>query len=90
MATLADAVAMVQRLGAELRNTAAEARQAADDIQAYGTAREAVEARSSSSGIQNARTGTPTSIGATDLGDPRNAEEQAARMIASIEAAKRR
>lgn len=69
-------------VGKAISGMAMQARSAGRDV--------AESARSSSGGIQNARTGTPTSMSATDLGDPRNAEEQAARMIASIEAAKRR
>ena len=40
-------------------------------------------------GKTSQRTGPATTIGATSLGDPRDAEDQSARMIAAIEAAKR-
>jgi hypothetical protein len=54
VATLTDAIRMVQKMGAELRAVAADARDAADAVQEYGLAEENEASRSTTSAMTKA------------------------------------
>ena len=75
---------MIAGIGAAARGTAADLKAATEEAHAYNRA-------SKQAGLANSDV-TVTSLGATatSLGDPRNATDQAARMVAAIEAATRR
>ena len=78
--------AKIAQIGAAAKGAAKELREAAAAASEY-----AVAAGSTSEAGKYSRPSSPaTSVGATSLGNPRDASDQAARMYAAIEAAKRR
>lgn len=74
MASIYDMVQAFQQLGLQIRAVGDEAVQQAERVKAAET----------KAGMTSGSGGGSLSSSATDLGDPRNAEDQAARMIASI------
>jgi len=80
MASVYDVVDALGVMGAALKAVGTEAEVAATKIR---------EAKNTTSGMTS-QGGSTTSVGSTSLGDPRDAEDQAARIHAAIEAAKRR
>ena len=81
MASLYDMVTAFQRLGASLREAGNEAEQAAGKVRELRTE----EAKSTTSGITSGASGGGSlSAESSYLGDPRDATNQAARMIAAI------
>lgn len=83
MASLYDMADALKEIGAQLRAAGAEAEKTTTKIKE----KNAVETHA---GISSGSHGGSLSVSSTDLGDPRDAEEQAARMIASIRDATRR
>ena len=74
----------IQAIGLELRAAGEEADKAAAKVRAKN------EATNASAGMSREPTVDLQSMGATSLGSPSNATDQMARMIASLDAAKRR
>lgn len=74
MASIYDMVQAFQQLGETLRATGDEAVRQVERVRAAET----------TAGMTSGSAGGSLSTTATDLGDPRDATEQAARMIASI------
>lgn len=76
---------MIAGIGAAARSAAADLTAAADAAAAYNAAASSTGAMSANQGGNASTLKSSTS----DLGDPRDAEGQAMRMYAAIEAAKR-
>jgi len=81
MASVYDVVDALHAMGLEMK---------AIGVEAEKTAVKVKEAMETTSGMPKAGAGATATVGSTSLGDPRNAEDQAARIHAAIEAAKRR
>lgn len=78
MASIYDMVAAFQQLGETLKSVGDEA------VQTTVKVKEASKAVETHAGMTSESKGGVLGSTATDLGDPRDATEQAARMIASI------
>lgn len=78
--------AKIAQIGAAAKGAANDLRDAAAAASAYAVASGGTE----TAGKTSQPSSPATSIGATSLGNPRDASDQAARMYAAIEAAKRR
>ena len=80
MPGLTDVAEMIRGIGVAAQLTASEVREARTEVDRLGEA----QGKSTTAGISKGSSGGSLSIESADLGDPRDATEQAARMIASI------
>ena len=80
MPGLTDVAEMIRSIGAAARLTASEAREARAEVDRLGEA----QAKQTTAGMTSGSSGGSLGVSSSDLGDPRDAEGQAARMIASI------
>ena len=78
MASIYDMVQAYMKLGESIRAVVDEAESTTAKVKETGRATE------TTSRIQNESSGGSLGVSSSDLGDPRDAEGQAARMIASI------
>lgn len=86
MGSLYDVVAGLSAMRDEIKKMSADAVETTEKVREMNEAR----GEETTAGKTSQPSSPATSIGATSLGNPRDASDQAARMYAAIEAAKRR